>query len=199
MICSFQPPFLGGLERRRQTSPLALFRVCQALIGDLQRPTAFPRRDLRLSDGKETRRLKVRRRAATEDDLAAGGRVFHCVPRPTSPAMTDKFFQANNCELQSAMALLDLASAERTCRAIKRPSSFGWVAIMKCAASSIVASAASLMHSLRRALARWTAGLLSPPQITSVGIWRVPNTAADGEKLYALAQSRMLTGVVSIA
>ena len=75
MICSFQPPFLGGLERRRQTSPLALFRVARHLLVICNARQHF-------LDGifayltVETRRLKVRRRAAAEDDLAAGGRAF---------------------------------------------------------------------------------------------------------------------------
>ena len=50
------------------------------------------------------------------------------------------------------------ASARWTCWATKRPTSWGWVAVMKCAAVSIVASAALLMHSLSSALARCTAG-----------------------------------------
>jgi hypothetical protein len=52
----------------------------------------------------------------------------------------------------------DLPSARRTCCAIRRATPAAWVAIMKCAAPSIVASAAPLVYLLSSTLARCIAG-----------------------------------------
>src|ERR1700722_11819440 len=85
-----------------------------------------------------------------------------------------------------------------TCRASTCATSSAWVEIMKWAAPPMVTPGA-LVHWASNWLVRRMAGWLFSPHSTRLGISILASDARVSWQPYALAQSRMLVAVASIA